>query len=206
MKSFFTTLTSREKVLFKKLNTPQKLQDFLESIPINFEKEGDTLYSPRNVLRNKKAHCFEGALFAAAVFWYHGKAPFLLDLKTTHGDDSHVVALFKEKGKWGAVSKTNHAVLRYRDPVYKTPRELAMSYFHEYFLDDGRKTLRSFAVFNLKNIKKNWVTDEKDLWHIDKAIDTAKHTEIVSDKNSKTLRKADLVERKAGKLITWKKR
>ena len=143
----------KEFEIFKKLDTPVKIQDFLDAIRINFEVKRETCRSPLMVLRHKEAHCMEGAMLAAACFWYNGQRPLLLDLKTMvrprspqEKDDDHVVALFKENGRWGAVSKTNHAGLRYRDPVYKTVRELALSYFHEYFLDNGVKTMRSYSA------------------------------------------------------------
>lgn len=205
MNKFFSDLTKKEVEIFKRFDSPHKIQDFLETLPINFETTGDTLHSPRMVLQKKKAQCIEGALFASAVLWYHGNKPIILDLVTARHDDSHVVALYQKNGLWGAISKTNHAVLRFRDAVYKSPRELAMSYFHEYFLDNGKKTLRSYAVYDLRKIKRNWITDEKDLWYIDTALNKTKHIEIISDKNAKNLRKADSIERKAGKLIVWEK-
>ncbi|MDP2593496.1 MAG: hypothetical protein Q8P52_02510, partial [bacterium] len=111
-------LTKAEFLLLKKLNSPVKIQNFLEKLPINFEADKDTLFSPRGVLKEKKAHCFEGALFAAAALWVNGEKPLIMDLETVEGDDNHVVALFRQGGYWGAISKTNHAVLRYREPVY----------------------------------------------------------------------------------------
>jgi hypothetical protein len=175
-------------------------------VPINFEEDGDTLFSPRQVLKEGVAHCFEGALFAAAVLMYHGGKPILLDLKTVGSDDGHVVALFRARGLWGAISKTNHAVLRFRDPVYKSPRELAMSYFHEYFLNNGKKTLRSYATLNLQKVKRNWVTDEEDVWYVDRALDRARHEVIVRDKDAKRLRSADKIERDVGKFVVWRRK
>src|SRR3954471_11918592 len=101
-------LTKDELKVLRKLNTPIKIQDFLDTLPINFEKLGDTQMSPRRVLREKKAHCIEGALLAATALWLHGKEPLLLDLKAVPHDDDHVVALYKINGLWGAISKTNH--------------------------------------------------------------------------------------------------
>ena len=141
MKKFPPHLRDTFKAL-EKLDSAPKIQDFLDDIPMNF---GEACRSPLLVLQKRTAHCMEGATLAGAAFWYHGKKPLLLYLKTTDGDQNHVVALFKENGLWGAVSKTNHAVLRYRDPVYKTIRELALSYFNEYFLDSGRKTMIGFV-------------------------------------------------------------
>jgi len=200
-------LTKEEKKLFRKLNTPAKIQDFLETIPINFEQKGETLYSPRQMLKNRKAHCMEGALFASAVFQFHGKTPFLLHLKTAENDFDHVIAPFKIENCWGAISKTNHACLRYREPVYKSIRELVISYFHEYFINKtGQKTLREFS--NLLDLSKynskNWVTSEKDLWYIDRALDKIPHHKILTSIMTKSLRPADPIEIKAGKIVGFK--
>ncbi len=192
--------------IFKKLNTPSKIQDFIDDIEINFEKNGETCRSPLMVLKHNEAHCLEGALLASAIFWYHGKPPLLLDLVTTPNDDYHTVALFKESGKWGAISKTNHAYLRYRDPVFKNVRELAMSYFNEYFLDSGQKTLRSYSdFFDLTEFGEDWLVEKDDLWSIAEALDNSKHYKILTAKQIRRLRLADPVEIKANKLVQWKK-
>lgn len=200
-------LTDKELSALKKLSTPEKIQDYLDTLPINFEKTGETLMSPRRVLRERRAHCMEGALLAAAALLLQGKKPLLLDLKTDPEDDEHVVALFKKNGYWGAISKTNHVTLRYRDPVYKTVRELAMSYFHEYFLNsNGKKTLRSFSrPYNLRTLGVSWITEERDLWHIAKALDQIPHFPTVPQKNRRYIRPASQIERRAGKLTEWKK-
>ena len=205
MKKFPENLREEFQV-FKKLNTSIKIQDFLDKIPMNFEKKGDTCRSPLEVLKRNEAHCFEGAMLAASIFWYHGKKPLLLDLKTTDDDDSHVVALFKEKNKWGAISKTNHAVLRYRDPLYRDPREIAMSYFNEYFLNkDGRKTLLSFsAPFDMSSTDNSWLNSKDGLWNIDDALDKSPHHKIIEKSSLKHLRLADKIEIDAGKITEWK--
>lgn len=193
-----------EQALMKKLSTPAKIQDFLNGIAINFETDGETCRSPRCVLRERRAHCLEGALFAAAALWYHGRPPLLLDLKASARDFDHVVALFKEDGKWGAISKTNHAVLRYREPVYATVRELALSYFHEYFTDAGIKTLRSFSrPFSLKRYGTSWITAEEDQWDIGAALDDSPHTPLIAAKDARKLRRADPLEIKAGTLTDY---
>lgn len=192
--------------MFKKLTTPEKIQDFLDSMPINFEPDGETCASPLVVLERNSAHCIEGALVAAAALWYHGDRPLLLDLKTAKDDHDHVVALFKRNGRWGAISKTNHAVLRYRDAVYASPRELAMSYFHEYFLDSGEKTLRSYsAPFNLLAYEHDWLISRENLWGIHDDLDDARHFPIAPPVALRRLRPASSVERKAGTLTEWKK-
>lgn len=197
--------TAKEQAIIARLSTSAKIQDYLNALPINFEPDGDTCRSPREVLRTKCAHCLEGALFAAAALWYHGQSPLLLDLKAAANDYDHVVTLFKQHGRWGAISKTNHAVLRYREPVYTTVRELALSYFHEYFDHSGKKTLRSFSKpFSLKRFGTSWVTGLDDLWEIGAALDDAPHIPIAPASQLKTLRRADPLEIEAGKLTEYK--
>ncbi len=202
----FPFRTTPEFKVFKKLTTPGKVQDFLNTIPMNFEKDGETCQSPRVVLHNNKAQCLEGALLAASIFWYHGRPPLLLDLETDHSDESHVVALFKEHGYWGAVSKTNHGVLRYRDPVYKTIRELALSYFNEYFLHNGEKTLRTFSKrpFSLLDFDDEWLIADYPVWNVHDELIDAPHEKIAPALVLKNLRLADAVEIEAGKLVEWK--
>jgi hypothetical protein len=200
------SFTSKEKNLFKKLNTPAKVQDFLNGLKFNFEKDGETLKSPLFSLRAKKVHCLEGAILGAYILSLHGLKPYLMHLKANKTDYDHVVAPFKVGNFWGALSKTNHAVLRYREPVYRNIRELAMSYFHEYFLNDGEKTLRQYSkLLNLNNFEKNWMFLEGDLWGIDQELDKIKHYDIVPKSHIKKLRKADKIEIEAGKIVEWKK-
>ncbi len=210
----FQNLTPQELSIFKKLTTPQKIQDFLDTLPINFEEHGETCMSPRRVLRNKTAHCIEGAMLAAAMLWFHAQKPLLLDLKAAPHDDDHVVTLFQQGGYWGAISKTNHAVLRYREPIYKTVRELVLSYFHEYTDKKGNKTLRSFSrPFDLRRYKDNplrhgsseasWITAEEELWQISDDLDNSPHVSIIP--KGLKLRRANALERKAGELTEWKK-
>src|SRR3990167_3547768 len=110
--------------VYRRLNSPKKIQNFLNDLKINFEEGGDTCFSPRMVVKHGKAHCVEGAIFAAAALMFHGFEPLVVDLEANKNDFDHVIAVFKKNGCWGAISKTNHAVLRYREPVYKTIREL----------------------------------------------------------------------------------
>jgi hypothetical protein len=199
--------TPQEKAMLKKLNTPAKVQEFLNGLRFNFEDGGETLKSPLFTLRARNAHCFEGALLGAYILSLHGFTPYIMHLKTTKEDYDHVIVPFKIGGFWGALSKTNHSVLRYRDAIYKNIRELAMSYFHEYFLDNGRKTLRQYSIpFNLNALKKGWEVEDKDLWYLDKKLDKIKHYDIVPKSYLKKLRKADKIEIKAGKIVEFKKR
>jgi hypothetical protein len=200
-------LTKKESAILKKLDTPIKIQDFLDSLPRNREKDGDTCMSPRRVLREKKAHCIEGALLAAAALWLSGKEPLVMDFRATRADADHVIALYKKNGYWGAISKTNHAGLRFRDPVYRTIRELAMSYFHEYLHDQThRKTLRSYSgPINLKKFGTNWITAEEELFYVAGEIDAVRHFPVAAAKNLRGLRPTDRMERRANRLLEWKK-
>ena len=199
------SFSPKEISLLKKLDTPALTQDFLNSLEFNFEKRGETLKSPLRTLREGNAHCFEGALLGAYILSLHDFSPFILHLKTTKEDYEHIVAPFKINGLWGALSKTNHAVLRYREPVYKNIHELVMSYFHEYFLDNGVKTLRGYSKpLNLNIFEKNWMTSDENLWGIDEELDKAKHYNILPNKIN--LRKADKVEIKTGKVVEYKNR
>ena len=194
----------------QKLNTPGKVQDFLNGLKFNFEIGGETLKSPVMVLRTKNAHCLEGALFGAFMLSrlpHGGLTPYVLHLKSIKDDYDHVIAPFKMRGLWGALSKTNHAVLRYREPIYRNIRELVMSYFHEYFLNSGKKTLRQYSkLLNLNTFPKDWMMQEDNLWDIDKKLDKIKHYDIAPGKILKNLRKADKVEIEAGKIVEYRKR
>ena len=199
-------LTKDELLVFKKLNTPAKIQDFLESIPFNYEKNGETCMSPLRVLQNKKAHCIEGALFAGVALLLNGEDAIVVNLKVSKGDDDHIVTLYKRNGYFGAISKTNHNVLRFRDPVYKTVRELVMTYFHEYFLtSNGKKTLLGYSKpINLKKFGTGWVTGEHDLWDIAEIIYDSPITLVVPKENKKFIRHATVVERKSASIKEYK--
>lgn len=203
----FTALTRSERKVFNNLSTPKKIQDYLNSLPMNFS-EDDPCFCPRDVMRERKAHCMEGALLAAAALWYHGQKPLLLDLTTTEDDEDHVVALFKVDAFWGAISKTNHGVLRYREPIYKTVRELALSYFHEYFLNTGKKTLRTYSKpFNLSKYRHlNWLTSREGILDLIDEMANSPHIEILTKAQIKNLRLADKVEIAAGKVVEWSRR
>lgn len=196
-----------ESKLLRSLRTPAQVQDFLDTLSMNFGEQGDTLMSPRRVIRERKAHCMEGALLAAAAFWVSGRKPLLLDLRATADDDDHVVALFQERGLWGAVSKTNHAVLRWREPIFKTVHALAASYFHEYFLNDGKRVLREYSrPFDLSPKKyAGWVVAEEDLWHVSDALDASRHYLVAPASTFRHMRRADNMEKKAGRIVEWKK-
>lgn len=198
--------TSDEARVLRSLRTPARIQDFLNALPQNHEPEGDTCFSPRLVLRHGRAHCMEGAMLAAAALRFHGERPLVLDLTSSVDDQDHVVALFRRHGRWGAISKTNHAVLRYREPAYRTVRELAMSYFHEYFLQsNGKKTLRSFAgpVDLARFDRRGWMTSEEEPWYVPEYLCEVSHVPLLTRAQIASLRPADAVERAAGGIVEW---
>jgi hypothetical protein len=199
-------LIPSERRLFGRLRTPRAIQDYLDTLPVNFELTGETYMSPRRAIQAKKAHCLEGALIAAAALAFHGKKPFLMDFQTAWADEDHVVTLFQEKGRWGALSKTNHSILRYRDPIYMSVRELAMSYFHEYFMHDGRKSLRRCSEpYDLsKYPPERWVTASEELFWLVEALDASPHFPLVGKKNL-PLRKVSKIEIATLKLTEWKR-
>jgi len=192
-------LTPAERRMFSRLDTPQKIQAFIEKLPPNFELKGETYMSPRRALQARTVHCAEGAVFAAAVLAYHGHPAWLMDIRALPSDQDHIVTLFKERSLWGAISKTNHAVLRWRDPIYRSPRELAMSYAHEYNLDFGKKSMLAYSKpFSLmRYAPKRWVTAEDDLdWMMD-ALDQSPHEPVAPPHALKRRRRSTRVELKS---------
>lgn len=203
----FNTIPEKELKILKKLNTPVKIQDFLDKMSINFEPNGDTCLSPMSILKRNTCHCIEGAILAALAMRLGGRPPLLLDLTANKNDYDHVVAVFKQGGKWGAISKTNHVALRYREPIYNSLRELAMSYFHEYLDDFGRKNLRSYSLpVNLKRFDKlGWMTTYEEVFYIPEYLVDVNHFSLLNQKQIRNLRPADPFEIKIGQMTEWKK-
>jgi hypothetical protein len=198
--------TAEWKIL-KSLSTPTLIQDYLNKLTFNHEESGETYQSVRRILKSQKAHCFEGALVAAAALWVQGERPLLLDLVTTDDDDDHVVTLFKKENSWGAFSKTNHSVLRYREPIYRDVRELTLSYFNEYFLNDGTKTLRAYSKpFDLSKEGYDWLVGEDELFNLVHKLHNSLHVNILSTTQKKRLRVADLIERKGAEEMEYPKK
>lgn len=179
-------------------------------MPFNFEEREETYWSPSKMLREKRAHCFEGALFACYCLKRHCIENYLLDLKTIDikKDSDHTLCIFRVSGYWGAISKTNHSVLRYRDPIYKNVRELAFSFFHEYFLDNGEKNLKSYSKpFDVwKKFGEDWTDKEEDLDDIAEALDKSPHINFVPKRNAKMLRRAGKTEIDGAAVTEWNKK
>ena len=198
-------LTPAERRLFARLDAPHKVQAFLDKIPANFSIDGDTAMSPRRMLQAKVAHCSEGAVFAVAALAFHGRRSWLIDMRALPSDSDHIITVFRERGLWGAISKTNHPVLRWRDPVYRSPRELVMSYVHEYCLPGGKKSLteysRPFAL--TRYAPERWLTPEDDLDWLMLALDEAPHLPIAPPASLKRQRRSTAFERDAHNRTEW---
>jgi hypothetical protein len=198
-------LTPAEHRAFARLDTPQKIQDFLDRLPANFELDGDTVMSPRRMLQARIAHCAEGALFAAAVLSFHGRSAWLMDIRALPRDQDHIVTLFKEREYWGAISKTNHAILRWRDPIYASARELAMSYAHEYCLPGGKKSMLAFSrPFSLARYSpRRWAIAADDLHWLMDELDTSPHIPVASKQAARKRRRSSVVELLAQDVVEW---
>jgi hypothetical protein len=198
-------LAPREFATLRRLATPAKIQGFLNAIPINHEIGGETVLSVREVLRQRRAHCIEGAMVAAAALWVNGEPPLVMHLDCDESDYPHVITLFRRAGAWGAISKTNGAPLRYRDPIYRTLRELALSYFHEYSNRRGHKTLRSYSVpFDLRRLDASlWASATKSCWETHDRLVALRHFPLISKRQERLLVKRDAFERKAAKIVEY---
>ncbi|MGQ0547083.1 MAG: hypothetical protein ACT4P3_17410 [Betaproteobacteria bacterium] len=199
-------LTPAEYAALARLDSPQKIQAFVHGLRQNFEVEGDTCQTVRLVLRTRRAHCIEGAMLAACAFWVHGEPPLLLDMRAVR-DFDHVVAVYRRKGRWGAISKTNGIGLRSRDPVYRTLRELAMSYFHEYTNRRDHKTLREYSLpYDLRRVDpKLWVSGEKNAWTVAENLDGLRHFKLVNGHHLRAVTRRDAFERRASMLLQYRR-
>ncbi len=194
-------LTSSELRLLRSLSTPERIQAWLDAIPYNVELHGDTLRSPRRVMRDLTAHCAEAAFFAAAAFRVNGRPPLVLDLEAEN-DDDHVLAVYRDRGLWGAVALSKFSGLRFRAPVYRTTRELVMSYFEDYFNWDGDRSLRAFSrPLSLARFDRiGWMTAEDDLWPIVEWLAVVRHQPLVTTAVARRLPGVDARSYDAGVL------
>jgi hypothetical protein len=178
------------------LKTPYLIQRFLEELPYH---HANTAWSPRLVLRERTAHCLEGAIFAAAALRVNGYKPLLWDLEGIR-DSDHVLAIYRHDGHWGTIGKSNFAGLRYREPVYRTLRELAMSYFDNYYNLLGERTLRAFSrPVDLSRFDgMNWMTSEKSVWFIAEYLCDVPHTRVLTRDQEKRLTRLDKRAHAAG--------
>jgi len=197
-------LTAKERAVLLRHSNPRSLQSFINAIPINHELHGDTCYTVRQVLRLRRSHCIEAALVAACALWLHGEPPLIMDMRA-RGDWDHVVALFRRGGLWGAIAKSNHVALRGRDPVYRTLRELALSYFHEYHNERGERTLREYSLpLDLRRLDpQDWATGEDGAWEAERRVDLVRHYPLMPAAQSRYLSRIDAMEWKAKRIVEY---
>jgi len=185
--------SSEELALFRTLSRPEKIQQFLdEGLNYNKEPGGPTCRSPRRVLRDRVAHCIEGALLAAAAFRMHGLPPVIVDMEAVR-DDDHLLAVFRHGRFWGAVGKSNYAGLRFREPVFRSLRELVMSYYPFYYNLDGEFSLRTYSrPVDLRRFDGiGWMTAEEELWAINDYLCEIPHRRLLTAGQERKRRWAD---------------
>lgn len=189
MNSSRSGFTPAELRKLRSLKDPHGIQRFLDDQPYHL---ADTAWSPRQVLRENTSHCFEGAMFAAAALRANGYPPLVIDLEAEN-DTDHVVAVYKQRGHWGALAKSNYTGCRYREPVYRTLRELAMSYFEVYFNLRRERSLRTFS--NPVNLARfdplDWMTTDQHLWFIAEYLFTIRHFPLLKPRMAKSLHRLD---------------
>jgi hypothetical protein len=192
--------TREELTTLRRLDTPGRIQAFLDTLAYRAE---DAPASPRRVLAERRAHCYDGALFAAAALRRLGHPPVLVDLQAVR-DDDHVLAVYRSRGHFGAVAKSNFVGLRFREPIFRTVRELALSYFESYFNLEGEKTLRAFsAPFDLSRLDRlDWTFGEDHLPEIAARLDGSRHFRILTPSMERALLRVDPRSMQAGMVGT----
>ena len=180
LSAFENSLRKRELHILSRLNSPMKIQSFLDSIPYSTD---DFYRCPSRVLRDRVAHCFDGAMFGAAALRRIGYPPFVLDMLPNDRDDEHLLAVYKLDGHWGAVAKSNFVGLRYREPVYRNLRELVISYFEQYYNVEREKTLRGYTrPLNLTAFDElNWMTSDEHLEKIATRLGEIQKTSLLTE-------------------------
>lgn len=183
-------LTPREAAFLRRLRPAWKIQRFLDGI--EYDVRGEACRSPRRVLRERKAQCMDGAMFAAAALRLQGHRPLIVDLESVW-DTDHVLAVFREDGLWGAVGRSNFSGLRFREPVHRTIRDLAASYVESYFNLRRQKTLRRYSrpVDLSRFDARGWMTAEEDLWDVPEYLVGVRHHRLLTVAQEKRLGPVD---------------
>ncbi len=199
MDRFDSLLEARERRVLERLARPIDIQRFLDDLPYST----DPFYrSPLRVLRERRAHCFDGCLFAAAALRRIGYPPLILDMFPETEDDEHLLALFKEDGHWGAVAKSNFVGLRFREPIHRNLRELMISYFEQFYNFRRRKTLASYTrPLNLAAFDRwNWTVSDEALERIAKSTEQARRYPLLTPRMAARLAPVDERSYRAGLL------
>lgn len=195
--------TKAQERFLRSLKTPVGVQSFLDALPYH---HAGTAFSPKKVLEEGTAHCLEGAIFAAAALRYQGRPPLLLDLEA-EADSDHVLALYKENGAWGSIGISNFSGLRFRPAIYRSIRELALSYVNDYFNLRRQRTLRRYSnPVSLKKFdRQHWMTTDGPVWFIAEHLCEIPHIELMTKKMLKNLPPVDQRSFLAGKVGMTKK-
>jgi len=180
----------------RSLKTPYGIQRFMDDMPYHL---ATSAWSPQRVLRERTAHCLEGAIFGAAALRAIGHRPLIVDLESEH-DTDHVIAVYRERGHWGSIAKSNYAGLEYREPIHRTLRELALSYFLLYFNLRRERTLRTFSrpVDLARFDERRWMTSDKDVWYIPEYLLEISHTPLLAPGTAKRLHRLERRTYEAG--------
>jgi hypothetical protein len=188
----------------RSLKTPHGIQKLIDAMPYHLQ---DTAWSPRRVLQANTSHCYEGALFAAAALRVNGYPPLVIDLEAEH-DTDHVIAVYRAGSCWGAVAKSNYSGLQYREPIYRSLRELALSYFDMYFNMRRERTLRTFSrPVDLRRFDHlSWMTTDKPVWFVAEYLLTISHTPLITAAQARRLHRLDSRTFRAGCLDRAEKR
>lgn len=196
---FGEALTKAEQVIVAELTSPPNIQAFLDQTSYSTE---DIYRCPLRVLRERRAHCFDGAVFAAAALRRLGFPPLVLELIPNERDDDHLIALYKREGLWGAVAKSNFVGLRFREPVFRNLRELVLSYFEQFFNVAGEKTLRAYTLpLDLARFDTlGWAVTDEPMDRIAEALDRKRRVSIITDETVRHLSLSDERSRRAGLL------
>ncbi len=197
LRNFFSALSPAERTLVRSISSPVKIQHFLDSLAYSTES---SYRAPLTVLRDRVAHCYDGAVFAAAALAWNGESPLIVNLFPNSRDDEHLVALFRRNGCWGAVGQSNFVGLRYREPIHRTLRELMISYFEQYYNVAGEKTLRTYTrPLNLRKFDRvRWMTDAPGMDLIADHLESMPQIRLLTPAMARNLAKVDPLSYAAG--------
>jgi hypothetical protein len=199
--SFESQLDDMQLATWRNLKSPFEIQAYLDTVPYSPE---DLNRSPLRVMRDRLAHCLDGALFAAGALWRLGYPPVLVQMLPVPGtDDDHIVAVYRRSGGYGAVAKSNFVGLRFREPVYRTIRELALSYFEVYFNAEGMKTLREYrAPLRLPSLDRlDWMTQDRGGDAIEERLNRVRRYPLITPEMAADLSPMDPTSYRAGMLV-----
>jgi hypothetical protein len=197
-------LSPRDRARLGRITTPAQVQTFLDSIPYSAEAR---YRSPLTAIRDRKAHCFDGAVLAAALLQRIGHPPLVLNMFPNERDDEHLIAPFQRHGAWGAVAQSNMVGLRYREPIHRTLRELMISYFEQYFNVVSEKTLRTYTrpITLAQFDRQDWTTDDRTMDLIADRLEELSRIPLLTRQMIAGLAEVDRLAFRAGMLGSVKK-